>query len=79
MINDSKYGIGISENTLSLSLLRATERPDPESDIGKHSFAYLIYPHSGSAVFLNMLEDKLYLTDEIDYKPFEIITIGILR
>lgn len=143
VINDSKYGIGISENTLSLSLLRATERPDPESDIGKHSFAYLIYPHSGSAVdahindiafefnipltradvscqntfdgmflqamklsedgemvvvrlseqngrrgkmkfpqqvyVLNMLEDKLYLTDEIDYKPFEIITIGILR
>lgn len=39
---------------------------------GKMKFPQKVY-------VLNMLEDKLYLTDEIDYKPFEIITIGILR
>lgn len=28
------------------------------------------------AKVLNMLEDTMYETDTLDYKPFEIITIG---
>ena len=35
---------------MSLSLLRATERPDVTSDRGYHNFCYMIYPHEGSAV-----------------------------
>lgn len=142
IINDGKYGAGFLENTISLSLLRATERPDVVSDIGKHSFCYLIMPHekdavsaginrlalqyntplikgdyswsgetfqplylqavkksenggmtvlrlceqdgrrgcirlSGRVKILNMLEDVERETDVIEYKPFEIITIGI--
>jgi alpha-mannosidase len=144
IINDSKYGVGVSEKEITLSLLRATERPDPLSDIGHHNFTYLILPHGSfnpdeinrealifnnpivkteqlSADFLptangkleltgvkksengemtvlrfaetsgargklsfphpvkllNMLEDTEYETDSIEYKPFEIITIGI--
>lgn len=49
IINDGKYGVGIWENTISLSLLRATCRPDLISDRGEHAFAYLIVPHAGSA------------------------------
>ena len=142
LINDGKYGIGIDEGTMSLSLLRATIRPDVVSDMGKHSFCYMILPHGGDPVsagvneiateynvplvkcdaewtlphfeglflqaakksedgtmtvirlseqkgtrgklqldrkvkILNMLEDTEYETDVIEYKPFEIITIGI--
>ncbi len=142
LINDGKYGVGFYENTMSLSLLRATIRPDVTSDMGVHNFCYMIMPHSGSAVasqinniafqynspliksdcdwnlpvfaplylqaakhsengnmtvirlseqdgkrgtikldkpvkLLNMLEDVLEETDVIDYKPFEIITIGV--
>ncbi len=144
IINDSKYGVGVSEKEITLSLLRATERPDPLSDIGHHNFTYLILPHGSfnpdeinrealifnnpivkteqlSADFLptangkleltgvkksengemtvlrfaetsgargklsfphpvkllNMLEDTECETDSIEYKPFEIITIGI--
>ncbi|MBP3559983.1 MAG: alpha-mannosidase [Clostridia bacterium] len=142
IINDGKYGVGFLENTMSLSLLRATERPDVTSDIGKHSFSYMIMPHEKDAVtaeinklalqyntplikadcswnmptfeplylqavkmsedgkmtvirlseqngtrgkiklnqkvkILNMLEDILSETDVIEFKPFEIITIGI--
>ena len=141
IINDGKYGAGFDKNTVSLSLLRATIRPDVISDMGKHNFCYMIVPHTGDAVsakinklafqynvplikadvkwdfptfeplylqaakksengdltvirlseqdgargqikldrtvkILNMLEEELYETDVIDYKPFEIITIG---
>lgn len=142
LVNDGKYGVGFLENSMSLSLLRATERPDVTSDIGEHSFCYMIVPHEGDAVtadinrlahqyntplvkadcqwnlptfeplylqavkqsedgtmtvirlseqdgkrgkiklpqkvkLLNMLEDIEGETDIIEYKPFEIVTIGI--
>ena len=50
LINEGKYGIGARNNEMSLSLLRATIRPDPTSDIGRHHFSYLIYPHAGDFV-----------------------------
>lgn len=141
LINDGKYGVGFLENSMSLSLLRATERPDIDSDMGFHNFCYMIMPHEKTAVeaginniayeynipltksdvscantfgglflqamkqaqnsnmvvvrlseqdgrrgkltfpkkvkVLNMLEDVLYEADEVSYKPFEILTIGI--
>jgi alpha-mannosidase len=142
LINDGKYGIGFDENTMSLSLLRATIRPDVTSDMGHHDFCYMIMPHTQDAVnaginniafqyniplvksdveysgesfeplylqamkksedgsmtvirlseqdgkrgkikldrkvkLLNMLEDVESETDVIEYKPFEIITIGV--
>lgn len=50
LINDGKYGIGFDNNVMSLSLLRATIRPDVTSDMGVHNFCYMIMPHSGDAV-----------------------------
>lgn len=50
VINNGKYGVGISEDSVSLSLLRSTIRPDPTSDMGHHAFSYLIVPHAGDAV-----------------------------
>lgn len=50
LVNDGKYGVGFLDNSMSLSLLRATERPDVTSDIGDHSFCYMIVPHEGDAV-----------------------------
>ncbi len=141
LINEGKYGVGLCENSMSLSLLRGTVRPDIESDMGKHDFCYMIMPHSGSFIdaeinnkafeynipltradvscantfpglflqamkrsedgkhivvrlseqygkrgtltfpkpvkVMNMLEDILFESDKIEYKPFEILTIGI--
>ena len=50
LINDSKYGVGFDKSKMSLSLLRATERPDVTSDLGHHNFCYMILPHKGDAV-----------------------------
>lgn len=54
LINDGKYGVGFDENIMSLSLLRATIRPDVESDMGCHNFCYMIMPHEKNAVDANI-------------------------
>ena len=50
LINQNKYGVGFDGSSMSLSLLRATERPDVTSDLGHHNFCYMIMPHAGDAV-----------------------------
>ncbi len=142
IINENKYGVSADENSFAISLLRATIRPDPTSDMGVHDFCYMIYPHADNAVkaninnialeynipliradvksdipdfaplwlqavklsengkmrvyrlseqngsrgkiklenkmkILNMLEDEIEETNILEYKPFEIITLGV--
>ncbi len=60
LINEGKYGVSAEGGTMALSLLRATIRPDPTSDMGVHDFCYMIYPHAGDAV-----------SAEINKKAFE--------
>ena len=50
VINSGKYGVGLEVGEVSLSLLRATIRPDITSDMGRHDIRYLIVPHKGSAM-----------------------------
>lgn len=50
VINSGKYGVGIDPDSITLSLLRATERPDPTSDLGHHEFTYLIVLHEDDFV-----------------------------
>ncbi len=50
IINDGKYGVGFDGNNMSLSLLRATIRPDITSDMGEHNFCYMIMPHEDDAI-----------------------------
>jgi alpha-mannosidase len=47
LINDCKYGYDVHGNVMRLSLLRAPKAPDPECDMGKHRFTYVLYPHFG--------------------------------
>lgn len=46
LLSESKYGFSTFGNTMRLSLLRSSKRPDPQADIGRQSFAYAIYPHA---------------------------------
>lgn len=48
LINDCKYGHDIHGNTIRLTLLRGTTAPDPEADLGVHTFKYSLFPHQGS-------------------------------
>lgn len=48
LLSESKYGFSAQGNTLYMSLLRSTKLPDRQADMGKHHFAYAVYPHQGS-------------------------------
>lgn len=47
LINDCKYGHDIHGNVMRLTLLRSPKAPDPECDMGRHRFTYVLYPHFG--------------------------------
>eukprot|EP00455_Lapot_gusevi_P008820 TRINITY_DN13898_c0_g1_i5.p1 TRINITY_DN13898_c0_g1~~TRINITY_DN13898_c0_g1_i5.p1 ORF type:complete len:502 (+),score=136.38 TRINITY_DN13898_c0_g1_i5:372-1877(+) len=46
LLNDSKYGYACHQNTLRLSLLRASKAPDANADMGHQHFRYAIFPHA---------------------------------
>ncbi|MGP4038614.1 alpha-mannosidase [Gracilibacillus sp. D59] len=47
LLNDSKYGYDIKDNTMRLTLLKSSTNPDVEQDQGEHYFQYSLYPHQG--------------------------------
>jgi len=47
VLTDSKYGYSCFGNELRVSLLRSPKSPDPNADIGRHTFAYALFPHAG--------------------------------
>ncbi|MCJ7840610.1 alpha-mannosidase [Lederbergia sp. NSJ-179] len=48
LLNDCKYGYDVKGHVLRLSLLRSPKWPDPQADIGSHTFTYSLYPHRGN-------------------------------
>ena len=47
VLTDSKYGYSCHRSELRVSLLRAPKSPDPDADMGRHEFAYALFPHPG--------------------------------
>ncbi|MFL5926038.1 MAG: glycoside hydrolase family 38 C-terminal domain-containing protein, partial [Gaiellaceae bacterium] len=47
VLTDSKYGYSCHGDELRISLLRAPKSPDPNADMGRHEFAYALFPHAG--------------------------------
>ncbi|MCR4882832.1 MAG: alpha-mannosidase, partial [Clostridiales bacterium] len=77
VVNESKYGLGLEGNEVSLSLLRATIRPDIASDMGTHDFCYLIYPHAGDAVQAGV--NQLALEYNVPMSPWNVDVPEALR
>jgi len=50
LLNDSKYGHSVRDNSLELTLLRSPLNPDPEADQGEHYFTYVLAPYHGALV-----------------------------
>lgn len=48
LLSDCKHGYDCQPNQIRLTLLRGSEFPDPEADLGTHTFTYAIYPHAGT-------------------------------
>ena len=73
LLNDSKYGYNIEGSAVKLSLLRSPKAPDPQADMGEHTFTYALYPHAGSITACGTVEEaeklNLPVTVFADAKP----------
>ena len=47
MLNDCKYGVGVRNGVIGMSMLKSAIHPNPEADKELHEFTYSIYPHQG--------------------------------
>ena len=47
MLNDCKYGHKVKDGVMEMTLLRSTQYPGENADIGEQIFKYAIYPHQG--------------------------------
>lgn len=47
LLNNGKYGHTFDRNTVALTLLKSPTAPDPDADLGRHTFTYSLYPHPG--------------------------------
>ena len=45
VLNDGRYGHGVQEGGVSVSLLRAAKYPDPDADHGRHAVTISVLPH----------------------------------
>ena len=61
ILNDCKYGYTIFDKTVDLNLLRAPNNPDPDADLGEHSFTYSFYPHEHDLIRSNVIEESTRL------------------
>lgn len=69
ILNDCKYGCDVQDHTIRLSLLRATIRPDRESDRGEHRFTYSICPHGASWQLDSVAEQAYELNAPLQLRP----------
>jgi alpha-mannosidase len=63
LINESKFGHGVSDNVISISLLRGPDYPDPDCDMGKHSFSYALMGHSGNLTASDVLKEATFFNN----------------
>ncbi|MDW8299263.1 MAG: glycoside hydrolase family 38 C-terminal domain-containing protein [Anaerolineae bacterium] len=46
LLNDCKYGYDVRDNVLRLTLIKSPIYPDPNADLGTHTFTYSLLPHA---------------------------------
>lgn len=77
VINEGKYGVGLEGSEISLSLLRATIRPDISSDMGRHSFCQVLLPHAGGTV--EARTNELALEYNVPLRKTDAVVPSVLR
>lgn len=63
LINDSKFGHGLYDNDITLSLLRSPTNPDPECDMGKHTITYALNPHQGNLANSDTVKKSYFMNN----------------
>jgi alpha-mannosidase len=57
VLNDSKYGVNVFENSINLTLLKSALAPDMYADKGLQEFTYSIYVWEGSFADSNIVKE----------------------
>jgi len=81
LLNDCKYGYGITEGKMTLSLVKSGTVPNPTTDQEMHYFTYALLPHEGfpvdeiakEAFCLNVPQYSIKATNptgKLDYTSF---------
>lgn len=65
LMNDCKYGYSVQDNVIDLNLLRSPTNPDPDADIGLHTFTYSLYPHKGDLVHSDVMSQSAQLNHPV--------------
>jgi alpha-mannosidase len=76
LLNDGKYGHGVHDNVLTLSLLRGPLYPDPLADEGEHRFTYSLFPHSGDWTDSAVVHEAFALNSPLVTAPVGSETIA---
>ena len=69
VLNDGRYGHGVQDGGVSVSLLRAAKYPDPDADHGRHAVTISVLPHGPG------LHDVLHEADALNL-PLRLVTSG---
>jgi alpha-mannosidase len=69
LLNNSKYGYKVLNNTIDLNLLRSPSYPDPDADMGNHKFTYSLLPHKGNLTNSNVISEAAQLNQGIMIFP----------
>jgi len=64
LLNDCKYGYMVLDNILDLNLLRSPSNPDPDADLGDHTFTYSLLPHKNDLIRSNVISEASCLNQE---------------
>ena len=65
LMNDCKYGYSADGSTISLTLLRCGNRPNPQADKEFHRFTYSILPHQGSLQSTRIVREAALLNNPL--------------
>lgn len=71
LINDSKYATTVKANRMTLTLLKASNAPDPEADRGMHYFSYALFVHDGGLEEGGVIEEARSFNQPIRFVESE--------
>ena len=65
ILNNAKYGYGVLDSEVSVTLLKSAVYPDVTADEGEHKFIYSLYPHIGDWTEANVVEEAFWLNSPL--------------
>ena len=79
VLNDSKYGVGVEQNSIELTLLRAASSPEMGTDQGEQRFRYGFTAWDGAFADAPVVKHGLAFNEPVAIVPGEAETFSAFR